>query len=181
VPVCGVNQYGYDAGGSWTQAKTTPIAFAIGGHYQGSGEHFLYTFDGSCYGMSDAFVTSGQFRYSGGPIAGDEGQGFSPAIYCYQNNSLALAIIQSVTRTTFSTTVNVTTAPPGWSLTTYAILGSIHPQVIPVVSTTGANVGDWIVFNQSLPNIYENMCAAQITAVDPANKTRPCWFIGFSI
>jgi hypothetical protein len=96
----GCNQYGYDSGGTWTQSKTTPIAVSFNGTYAGSGERFIFGLGGVCYGMSDAFLMTGQFAYAGGPIAGDEGQGFSPAIYCYQMNSLALAFIQSVTRTT---------------------------------------------------------------------------------
>jgi hypothetical protein len=64
-------------------------------------------------------------------------------------------------------------AVPG-GVTTYAIHGSQNPQVIPVASTTGANVGDWIVFNQKPPTGYESMCDLRITAVDTVNKTITC-------
>jgi hypothetical protein len=112
--------------------------------------------------------------WAGGPIAGDEGQGFSPAIYGFQMNSLCLPHVTSVTRTTFSTTI------------TQAVACSKDPQVIHVASTIGANVNDWIIFNQQAPTPYYDICCAQITAVDPGALTITCvcpnnWSVGVTI
>jgi hypothetical protein len=170
----GQNCYGYDPNGTWTQAKLTSGALSYGALWTGSGQHILHTFSGWCFGMSDTFLMSGQLMYAGGPIAGDEGQGFSPAIYAFQMNSLCLAHVTQVVRTTFSTTI------------TQAVACSKDPQVIHVASTIGANVNDWIVFNQQQPTPYYDICCAQITAVDPVGLTITCvcpnnWSVGTTI
>jgi hypothetical protein len=145
------------------QNKLTPIALAVNGKFQGSGEHFVFTMNGDFMGMSDSFLFSGGMNYATGPTAGDEGQGFCPAVYCQQQNYLSLCNINSaagsVTRTSFSA---MTTAP---------IVQSKDPQVIHVNNTTGATVGDWVVFNQCIPNGQFTMCAGKIEAVDAAGST----------
>jgi hypothetical protein len=107
--------------------------------------------------------------WAGGPIAGDEGQGFSPAIYGFQMNSLCIAHVTGVQRTTFSTTI------------TQAVEPSKDPQVIHVASTTGANVNDWIVFNQQSPDYYPHMskqvvCGVTITPALVLLLDNTYWF-----
>jgi hypothetical protein len=51
---------------------------------------------------------------------------------------------------------------------------SQEPWVGVKVNSKRCNVNDWIIFNQSVPNIYASICPAQITAVDPGNNTITC-------
>jgi hypothetical protein len=149
----GQNNYGSDAGGAVTRGKLSSIPLSISQTSVGSGQHFAFTLNSQVYGMSDAFLFSGGISYATGPIAGDEGQGFCPAFYCFQQNRLAYGIVSSVTRTTYSSTV------------TNIITGSQNAQPINVASTTGATVGDWVVFNQAPPDSANLICASQISAI----------------
>jgi hypothetical protein len=154
----GFNNYGTDFGGTVSTNKLTSIPFSVGGNFLGSGQHFLFTANGTFCGMSDSFMFSGGMTYATGPIAGDEGQGFSPQFYCFQQNYLPVGNIVRVQRSTYSST------------TTAAIRGSKDFQTIHVASTTNAQVGDWVVINQAPPTGYNLIWAGMITAVDaPAN------------
>jgi hypothetical protein len=138
------------------QAKYTPIALNVGGNFIGAGEKFTLALTSNFWSMGDSFMFSGNTVYAGGPIAGDEGQGWSPQMQLGQPNGAVHDTITAVVRTTYSATI---TSP---------VVGSQIPQAIPVSTTVGASIGDWIVINQSVPGNNSAIWAAQITAINPS-------------
>jgi hypothetical protein len=147
----GLNVY---SGG--TNAKFTPIALAVNGDFVGSGEKFGFGVTANHYSMGDSFLMGGDCRFSGGPIAGDEGQAFSPSFNLTQATQLCL---------------NTITSPPvisGYNTTiTSNVTAALAAQNIPVATTTGAVVGDWVVLNQQLPQGGPNMAVMQIISINP--------------
>ena len=148
----GYNQYG---GTDNVNAKYTPIALEVSSTFYGAGEKFCQTWGANMYSMGDCFLWSGALTYAGGPIQGDEGQGFTPATYCNQPNSLVVDVITAVHRTTYSSTV------------TGAVAALPNVQAIPVASTVGATVGDWVILHQEVMDSGTRIWAMQITAINP--------------
>ena len=149
----GYNQYG---GGVNIDGKYTPIALDVFGQYYGAGEKFLQTWTALHWSMGDSFLFSAAMQYAGGPINGDEGQGFTAQeFYCSQPFALALDTINAVIRTSYSSTV---TANVG---------GSYIAQAIPVASTVGANVDDWVILNQEVMAAGSRIWAMKIVSVQP--------------
>jgi hypothetical protein len=148
----GINLYDPPFG---TQAKSTPIALNVGITASGAGEKFCQAWNAQFYSMGDSCLLSAAMTYAGGPISGDEGQCFTPAFFCVQPSNLALGTIQSVARTGYTTTV------------TSDITASQNVQVLPVASTVGAVVGDWVILNQSVDTGADQIWPMQITAINP--------------
>ena len=150
----GLNVYNQGTGG--TQAKYTPNALLVSGTFYGAGEKFLQDWFGDFWSMGDSFMWSGQATFSGGPIGGDEGQGFTPNIFMQQAPAVAADNIATVARTGYSTTI------------TANVTGSQTAQDISVASTVGAVVGDWIIINPQ-PNtpLLSQTWAMQILSINP--------------
>lgn len=155
----GDNNYVNNSPTSFALSKITPIALALSCNFIGAGEKFAFTRNVNGYGMGDTFFESDHMYYYGGPIAGDEGIGWAAVSVVNQAQNLATANVTSVARTTFNTTV------------TQNIVGSKDPQMVTVASTTGANVNDWIVVNQSVSTGSDLIEAVQIMAVGAGTIT----------
>jgi hypothetical protein len=137
-----------------TQAKKTFLPLTISATYHASGQKFIQSSSLVSYGMSDTATHARHLvQYAGGPVSGDEGQGYGMFSLLTQQPFRSSGVIATVTRTTYDTT------------TTQAITASKDPQTITVTSTTNANVGDWIVVGQELPIGTPNLEAVKITAI----------------
>lgn len=144
----GDNSYG---GG--TNAKTTLVPLNLTHTAHAAGQIFVQLNRLIAYGMGDSFLKSEFVDYATGPIAGDEGQGFTSVCAFNQQQHLTLFTVTAVTKTTLNTT------------TTQIIVGSKTVQTVTVASTVGANPGDWIVVERQAPTGFPNVEAVQITAV----------------
>ena len=71
----GHNSYGGVAE-TFTQGKHTFNPFAVDAVHRAAGQRILTFLSQTTYGMGDAAVIGLRHTYFGGPIAGDEGQGF---------------------------------------------------------------------------------------------------------
>ena len=155
--------YGLNLYNGGTNAKSTVIGLSSTVTATGAGEKYAFEPSIFNYGNGDTFLMSGQLFYVNGPIAGDEGTGFSTQeMTLSQPNNLQLANITSVTRTEFSTTI------------TANVTASQNPQNIPVASLTGANVDDWIILNQQAATAEPNSAEAQILSIDSGAGTINC-------
>jgi hypothetical protein len=146
--------------GSGTNAKKTFLPLAITGNFQGSGQKFALQENVNCYTMSDCNAETKTVQFAGGPIAGDESQGFQSVSYLEQQGSLTLLTLNaSPTTTTCNTTL------------TQAVTASATAQTVRVASTAGCHVNDWVVIGQEAPTATPNESAMQITAVGTATLT----------
>jgi hypothetical protein len=142
-----------------TQAKATFVALSTNCVYNGSGQKFNLSNSNISYGMSDSAIWGQNYlQYAGGPINGDEGQGWGVFSALIQQQALTTTVITSIPP---AATIN-TTAPN-------QILKSKDPQSVAVASTVGVAVGDWVVVGQEAPTAGPNMEAVQVTAVGPGN------------
>lgn len=152
-------QYSYGSA-SGTTAKTTFTPQFINHTCYASGQKFVTIRQMIGYGMGDTFLENCDVHYYGGPVAGDEGQGFWSQSQISQGQQLAITTISSVDQTTtFSSTII------GF------LTGSKDPQTVTVVSTSGINVGDWIIIYPFANTAQPNIEAVQITAVDHTGNT----------
>lgn len=144
-----------------TQAKITFSAIQASAEFIGSGQKFLYNNIISSYGMGDTGLTGGNnITFAGGPIAGDEGQGWQMVSNLQQPNNKSVTTISSVPT---PSVVNTTTTQP--------IVKNKDPQTVTVASTAGAVVGDWVVVDQELPTNAQNEEAVQIISFTPTSIT----------
>lgn len=112
------------------------------------------------YGMSDTSIGQKYVQYAGGPVAGDEGQGFQLVSTLRQQNFLSKTTISTVTR---SNLVPTTTAQ--------AIFASKDAQTVNVVATAGLANGDWIVIEQAPFVAAPNSEAVQVISFTPTTIT----------
>jgi hypothetical protein len=151
----------YNTSPPFTIAKESFFTQSNSGYYRASGQKFLYNDRVDAFGMGDSAVGQYFVTYAGGPVAGDEGQGFRLACGLHQQGHLTLASISSVPT---PTTINTTT--------TQAITASLTAQTVTVASSTGVAVGDWVVVEQALPNGGQlNTEVVQVTAFSPTSIT----------
>lgn len=137
-----------------TLGKNTSLAMNEVGYYLGAGQKILHGYRATCFGMSDCAISSSFVTFAGGPIAGDEGQGFTQVNQLLQQQFLSLSTITSIpTQSSCNTTL------------TQAVTAAAAPQTVTVASTTGCSVNDWIVVGQQLPFTTSNEEAVQISAV----------------
>jgi hypothetical protein len=150
-------QYVYGGG---TNAKKTNIGLNLTGTYYGGGQHFNLDLTASCIAVGDCAPLGMSETYAAGPIAGDEGYGFTDVALLTQQASLSLSTISSVpTQTTCNTTL------------TQSIVGGYVAQTVTVASSTDCNPGDWVVINQQLPTNTPNEEAVYLTATAAGSIT----------
>jgi hypothetical protein len=138
-----------------TQAKSTMKALDINGTYLASGQRLLTGEIITCYGgSSDCAAKTTFVTFASGPIAGDEGSGFTDVNLLSQQGFLSLSTITGTQPA--QSTVNTTT--------TQIIAASKTAQTITVASSTGCVVGQWVVLAQQLPSAQDSKTAMQITA-----------------
>ena len=92
TPQTGHNNYG-GVGDTFTQGKHTWTALSVNAWHTGSGQRILTYFDQTTLGMGDSGVIGLRGTYYGGPIAGDEGQGFGLAAHLDQGHDIQKAFV----------------------------------------------------------------------------------------
>ena len=154
----GHNSYG-GLPATFTQGKHTFTGLSVGSFHRASGQRILSYFSQTSVGMGDSAVIGLRNTYYGGPIAGDEGQGYSLVAPLEQGTDVQLGTVfdpgggTQVVRSGINTT------------TTQIIVQNKDPQTITVASSAGAVVGDWVVVEQMRPTGYTVMEAIRLTAV----------------
>jgi len=146
--------HGQATNGGSTTAKKTFLTLNTSQTARAAGQKFIYGQTMISYGMSDTAIWGNQaVQYSGGPVNGDEGQGWALVSDLKQQGFLVQSTISTVTTSSYNST------------TTQAITASTVAQTVTVASTSGAGVGDWVVIDQQIPSASPTMEAVQITAV----------------
>jgi len=151
---------GQATNGGITTAKVTFLALNMGATYNASGQKNLTGESVTAYGMSDTSIGQQFVQYAGGPVNGDEGQGFRLVSPLQQQGFLNTTTIQSKPT---QSVVNTTT--------TQAIVASKNAQTVTVVSTAGAVNGDWVVIEQQVASGSPNLEAVQIISFTPTSIT----------
>lgn len=141
------------------QNKETVLGYHVLVNGVGSAQTFSYSSFMNNWCMGDNAIHSHKLWYAGGPVAGDEGLGFTMEDSVYETNDIHNSGITGVTTGTVNTTA------------TQAITASETAQTITVASTSGMSVGGWIVFNHHGPSAYHGMIATQIEAVGSGTVT----------
>lgn len=140
--------------GGGTNAKLTFMACDMRGIYNASGQRTIQNNSVVAYGMGDVSIHGNDYvQFAGGPVAGDEGQGWGLVSNLTQQQFLNTTTINN---TYVQSTVNTTT--------TQVITASKDLQTVSVVDTTGAVNGDWVVIEQQLPTSIPNIEAVQIVS-----------------
>jgi len=147
--------HGQATNGGITTAKKTFFGFNTGCTYNASGQKFVYGQDLQSYGMSDAAIWGNlRVQFAGGPVNGDEGQGWALVSRLNQQEFLNVTTITSIpTQSTYVATI------------TQAVTASKDSQTVTVNTTVNAIVNDWIVIGQELPSGTPNLEAVQIEAI----------------
>lgn len=154
-------QHGQGTYGTRSQVKKTFIPFTINSFFQGSGQKFSLSANSTCYSMSDCAAVGFGVQFAGGPITGDENQGFTTINYLKQQPFLSTGYINAATvRTTCNTYVTAAV-----NKSTASGLTPPQPQSIPVASSSGCSVNDWVVIAQETPTASQGEWAMQITGV----------------
>lgn len=136
-----------------TLAKTTLYSNLIQATYYSGGQKLTTGQVINCHGMSDCAEGSTKITFSGGPIPGDEAQGFHTIDTLQQQGSLGLNTITSVpTQSTMNTT------------TTQAVTKAAAAQTVTVASNAGCSPSTWVIVAQQAPSATSNEEAVQITA-----------------
>ncbi|HLZ39378.1 MAG TPA: hypothetical protein VKQ11_00355 [Candidatus Sulfotelmatobacter sp.] len=145
---------GQATNGGATTAKTTFLTLNLSQTGYGSGQRIPFGIGQISYGMSDSGLMSITNQYAGGPVNGDECDGcFSTVSYSKQQPSLALTTISSVvTPSTCNTT------------STQSITANIAVQTVTVASSTGCNIGNYVIIGQEVASGSPNLEAVKITA-----------------
>lgn len=151
---------GQNTNGGITTAKQSFYALYKSCYYNASGQKNVTGDFVQAYGMGDSSIGQQFVFYAGGPVNGDEGQGFRLVCALNQQGFLTLSNITSVPT---QSTVNTTT--------TQAIVGSKDVQTVNVVSTAGAVNGDWVVVEQQQMSGSANLEAVQIISFTPTSIT----------
>ncbi len=150
----GQNNYGSDAGGAFTQGKTSFFNLAMSATSYAAGQKFGMSNQLVDYGMGDCFLQTRGLTFAGGPVAGDEGQAYQSASPFQQQRHLALAtVVGTPTKAAINTTI------------TQALTPSKNAQTFTVASTTGVVVGDWVIIGHHSPNSSPTEEAMLVTAV----------------
>jgi hypothetical protein len=143
--------------------KTTFLGLNIGMQSFAAGQRACYSFSHQSYGYGDASIGNSAITFAGGQISGDEGKGFGLVSTLFQQGFLSLSTVSSVG------------TPSGCNTTlTQSVTGASAPQTVTVASTSGCNVGDWIVVNSAPEPVgpcYMDIEAVQITAVGSGTIT----------
>lgn len=154
---------GTNTNGGVNSSKTTFAPLFLTSVYQSWGQKFGLGNNITCFGMGDCGPIANTLTYAGGPVNGDEG---SASVFQTAQELQALTLatqvgasVQSTCNTTLTQVVNATYPVVGGSAT------SLPTQAVTVASTTGCNVGDWLVIGSSLPTSSPDNEAVQITAV----------------
>lgn len=161
-PQTGHNNYG-GVGETFTQGKHTWCAMAVDAWHTGAGQRILSFYSQTVLGMGDSGVIGLRNTYYGGPIAGDEGQGFGLVSHLDQGHDIQKAYVTGpspVIRSALNTT------------TTQVIAQNKDVQTVTVASSAGAAVGDWVIVEQQIPSGYVILEAVQITAVNSGGANR---------
>ncbi len=146
--------------GNGTNAKKTFLPFSLSMTSAASGQRILFNKRLDCYGMSDCAGESTAVTFAGGPVAGDEAQGFNVVSTLKQQGSLTLTTLSgSPARSSCNTTL------------TQNVTASITAQTVTVASSTGCLVNDWVVLGQEAPTGTPNESPAKITAVAAGSIT----------
>jgi hypothetical protein len=144
-----------------TQSKTTFYASSNSGNYNASGQKFAQLNNIISFGMSDSAIWGNNYvQYAGGPVSGDEGQGWG--------------LVANLTQQGFLNTTTITAKPTQPTInttTTQAIAQSKNVQTVNVVSTTGVAVGDWVVVEQELPAGGQNLEAVKVISFTATSIT----------
>lgn len=145
--------HGQNTYGPVTQVKESFFCTNTFGYMAGSGQKFLHGNRMNAFGMGDSCIHAGDnLTYAGGPVNGDEGQGWGSVSILQQQN--------------FLTVFTITAKPPQSVINTtitQAVTRSEFEQTVTVASTAGAVVGDWVVIDQELPSAGINLEAVKIT------------------
>ena len=144
-----------------TNAKRTFLPLNVGATYNASGQKFIYGQSLTAYGMGDSAIWGNKaHHYAGGPVSGDEGQGWGLVSDLVQQDFLSVTTISSIpTQSTYNTT------------TTQIITASKDSQVVTVTSTAGAVVNDWIIVDQQVHSGTPTLEAVQIEAIGAGTIT----------
>ena len=157
----GHNTYRAGGGPGQTLGKHTYTPLGVQASHYGSGQHFATEFYQYAYAMGDTCVTHIANYYWGGPIGGDEGQGYQLVAPLQQGYYLHLGDVLGPMP--HQSSINTTT--------TQNILSSLTPQTITVVSTAGAAVGDWVAVEQQPEDGTAVTEAVKVTAVGAGTIT----------
>lgn len=138
----------------------------------GAGQKFLMSGTGTFYGMGDSAIKTFHLTYNGGPISGDEGQGYALVEVVQQDTSVYSGnITQVIAKSTASTFIKIVGQAGGAVLT--------PPQSppasmkIPVVDATNINVGDWLVIDPAISRSAGWNSTVTVTLANPAVFTTP--------
>jgi hypothetical protein len=152
---------GQNVHGGGTNAKTS----FIGAHHTvnaiSGGQRLCQALTMNAFGHGDAACEARRIEFSGGPINGDEGTGWSVVNHLNQQNTLSLATISSVTT---PATINTTT--------TQIITANKDEQTVTVASSAGVIAGQWVIVEQQVPSGQMNLEAVQIVSVPGGTSIR---------
>lgn len=149
----------YSAGNSngQTLAKTTSQGLLLTGNYLGGGQKLLTGYTANCLSMSDCAISTSFVNFSGGPIPGDEGTGFTDINTLNQIGPVPTLALQTITSIPTQSTCNTTL--------TQAINNVQTPQTVTVVDSSTCSVNDWIDVGAQIHLSSNNEEVVQISAV----------------
>lgn len=153
-------------GQNTTPAKRTYLPLNIGANYYGAGQKFIMTSTLNSYSMGDtATWGNNAVTYAGGPIGGDEGMGWGLVSSMVQQPQLIKATVDVIyPKSSCDTTID--------NLPLTGVAASKDAQIVGVVSSAGAAVGDWLVIGQELATANPKMEAVKVLAVDDGGPNR---------
>lgn len=146
-----------------TQSKHSFFNINNFAQYNAAGQHFNMANTLYAFGMGDSATYAQQYvSFAGGPINGDEGQGWGLASNLTQQPFL---VITTITAVPAQNTINTTL--------TNQVLLSKDLQTVVVGSTAGLlNDGnDWVVVGQEIPNQAPNVEAVHVISFTPTTIT----------
>lgn len=123
-------------GQNYANDKTTVLGLGIFANYSGGGQHDAYNWSVNCFGNGDCSAGQTFVEWAGGQIDSDEGKGFSLNSFAGQFPFLIGGRISAVTRSSCNTTITQ-------NITAHSVA-----QTFSVASSSGCNVGDWVVINE---------------------------------
>jgi hypothetical protein len=156
--------FGQNTNDAVNDSKWTFNLFNMFANYHAAGQKNLATMSICSYGMGDTSIGQNSVDFWGGPVSGDEGQGWALVSRLGQGGTtafnpdgfhLARHQIGTVTQSTIAAGITVT----------QPIVGSSVVQTVTVSSTVGINPTDWLAVNQAVPAGSDDMEAVQVTAV----------------
>lgn len=173
--------HGQNTNGARMQAKKTFVPLDIAATYHASGQKFAANFRVTSFGMGDtAAYGACTVKYSGGPVNGDEGQGFGLFSFLEQQSFLVRDQIATVTRSAITpTTITGAQVVPGTGAVVPGqfISAATISQTFGVASTAGIAVGDWLVIDQELARNDPILEAIQVEAIGVGTLTAKVFYI----